>query len=71
MIWPTQEWKRQADQVGYKHRSVLRPGEEQQPAEAEVRLQQAYTASLPVLEPDWSGGPSLKDRPPALRQPRG
>jgi conjugative relaxase-like TrwC/TraI family protein len=47
-----QEWKRQADQVGYKHRSVLRPGEEQQPAEAEVRLQQAYAASLPVLEPD-------------------
>ena len=44
-------WRKQAsDEIGYHHRSVLRPGEEQGLRPAAERYRIAYEASLPLIE---------------------
>jgi phage/plasmid primase-like uncharacterized protein len=45
------EWLRQAREVGYEHRSVLRPGQELEPAEDRTRLRNGYVESLKYLDP--------------------
>lgn len=44
-------WQQQADEAGYKHRSVLRPGQEQDVGPAAERLPAAFETSLPILAP--------------------
>jgi hypothetical protein len=44
-------WRKQAaEEIGYQHRSVLRPGQEQQLRPAEERHRHAYEVSLPLIE---------------------
>lgn len=44
-------WRKQAeDEIGYRHRSVLRPGQEQGLRPAEERYRHAYEVSLPLIE---------------------
>ncbi len=44
-------WRKQvADEIGYTHRSVLRPGQEQDLRPAAIRHQHAYEVSLPLIE---------------------
>jgi hypothetical protein len=44
-----ESWKQQADEAGYKHRSVLRPGQERFLAGWRHRIKAGYEASLPRL----------------------
>ena len=43
-------WRRQANELGYKHRSVLRPDAIAPKLNPEQRRQRAYEASLPLVE---------------------
>ena len=43
-------WRRQANELGYKHRSVLRPDAIAPELSPEQRRQRAYEASLPLVE---------------------
>jgi hypothetical protein len=42
-------WRRLADRLGYRHRSVLRPGKVAAQPSREERLEAAYQAALPLL----------------------
>jgi hypothetical protein len=43
-------WRRSAREIGYQHRSVLRPDSRQQNAVREDRLEAAYQAGLPIFD---------------------
>nr|WP_294544762.1 MobF family relaxase [uncultured Rhodopila sp.] len=43
-------WRKEAEEVGYRHRSVLRPGQEQGLRPEAERLRHAYEVSLPLIE---------------------
>jgi hypothetical protein len=43
-------WRLAAAGIGYEHRSILRPGQEQKAASREERLEAAYQAALPVFD---------------------
>ena len=43
-------WRLAAAEIGYRHRSVLRPGQKQKEASREDRLEAAYQAALPVFD---------------------
>lgn len=42
-------WRRTAEEIGYKHRSVLRPDEIRPLANVEERQEVSYTAAMPLL----------------------
>ena len=43
-------WRKEAEEVGYRHRSMLRPGQEQGLRPDAERLRHAYEVSLPLIE---------------------
>ena len=43
-------WRRSAREIGYQHRSVLRPDNRRKEAVREDRLEAAYQAGLPVFD---------------------
>jgi hypothetical protein len=45
-----ESWQKQALEAGYRHASVLRPGQEKRPEDARVRREAAYHTSLPRLD---------------------
>ena len=56
-------WKKQAaEEIGYQHRSVLRPGQEQELRPEAERHRHAYEVALPLIERPWHIGPSLTRR---------
>ena len=42
-------WRRMAEQIGYRHRSVLRPDEIKPSLSRDERLETAYRAATPLL----------------------
>jgi hypothetical protein len=45
-----ESWMQQARDAGYKHRSVLRPGQEQELRPGADRLKQAYDVAMPLID---------------------
>lgn len=46
------EWQRQAKEAGYRHRSVIRPGMEQELGPFEERMAKAFEAFHEILDPE-------------------
>jgi hypothetical protein len=53
------DWREQAQAIGYRHRSVLRPDERQVELAPELRQRIAYGRSLPLIEDALSRNPTL------------
>ena len=47
-----ENWLKQAAEAGYRHRSVLRPGEERELEARAKRLPKAFDTFLPILDPN-------------------